>query len=399
MWGEFSFGREKPLKRCLTSKLAAFFIPHWLKPRFAWTRWFHQNRGELVQVEIHPTWWPCRVVGRHLLAEPGRPLLALLALVEFGTNGKCGEAWAGWRALCYPSSPCLPLSLQSTSHSESNTEPQRRDAARFRITPLPHLPTRALWSRFLDPPILSWLWVRGKRRENLQSSASTGLLATSSRSAFLRHCDFNCGCINTKWLHCSRRWWERELCILTALRQNFSGTATHRQGTNSTQPSLFSCTITFSTRIRNGRRLLGKMDVPSQPPSIFRPPWSWWQKAIRGRIWAQVVLLKSTMWRVWGGPESPTATSMIEDRWIIKSHSWSQHFTGNWLSQVSHLRYVWTNRSAFGISEECRKVQRRHFCRLFFGGGALPSAKWKELSLLGFSDAPPHLCSCGKSEL
>ena len=319
--------------------------------------------------------------------------------VEFGTNGKCGEAWAGWRALCYPSSPCLPLSLQSTSHSESNTEPQRRDAARFRITPSPHLPARALWSRFLDPPASSRLWVRGKRRENLQSLASTGLLATSSRSAFLRHCDFNCGCINTKWLHCSRRWWERELCILTALRQNFSGTATHKAPTNPTQPSLFSCTITFSTRIRNGRRLLGKMVVPSRPPSIFRPPWSWWQKAIRGRIWAQVVLPKSTMWRVWGGPESPTATSMIEDRWIIKSHSWSQHFTGNWLSQVSHLRYVWTNRSAFGISEECRKVQRRHFCRLFFGGGALPSAKWKELSLLGFSDAPPHLCSCGKSEL
>ena len=96
----------------------------------------------------------------------GGPSSSPCPVVEFGTNGKCGEAWAGWLALCYPSSPCLPLSLQSTSHSESNTEPQRRDAARFRITPPPHLPTGALWSRFLDPPVSSRLWVRGKRREN-----------------------------------------------------------------------------------------------------------------------------------------------------------------------------------------------------------------------------------------
>ena len=89
------------------------------------------KRGELVQLEIHLTWWPCRVVGGHLLAEPGRLLLSPLCPLEFGTNGKCGEAWAGWRALCYPSSPCLPLSLQSTSHSESNTEAQRRDASRL----------------------------------------------------------------------------------------------------------------------------------------------------------------------------------------------------------------------------------------------------------------------------
>ena len=67
--------------------------------------------------------------------------------------------------------------------------------------------------------------------------------------------------------------------------------------------------------------------------------------------------------------------------------------------EIDYLKCLTFNRSAVGIPEECRKVQRRHFCRLFFGGGALPSAKWKELSLLGFSDAPPHLCSCGKSEL
>ena len=51
---------------------------------------------------------------------------------------------------------------------------QHRGTTSRCLTPLPHLPARALWSRFLDPPVSPRLWVRGKRRENLQSSGLLG---------------------------------------------------------------------------------------------------------------------------------------------------------------------------------------------------------------------------------
>ena len=154
-WGAFEALPHK--------QVGCFFIPQDLHEPDGFTKegragaaW---NTPNLVAMEGGRRTLTCRTWEAPLPSSP-------CPVVEFGTNGKCGEAQAGWLALCYPSSPCLPLSLQSTSHSESNTEPQRRDAARFRITPPPHLPTGALWSRFLDPPVSSRLWVRGKRREN-----------------------------------------------------------------------------------------------------------------------------------------------------------------------------------------------------------------------------------------
>ena len=193
------------------------------------------KRGELVQLEIHLTWWPCRVVGGHLLAEPGRPLL--LSLPSGGVWHKW-QMWGGLGWLAGALLSVIPLPPPVTAIYFSFRIQHRGTTSRC-CAVQDHASASSSNSSSLKPfpwsaPLVQTL---GERKKKAKYSASTGLLATSSRSAFLRHCDFNCGCINTKWLHCSRRWWERELCILTALRQNFSGTATH-QPTNPTQPAL-----------------------------------------------------------------------------------------------------------------------------------------------------------------
>ena len=157
----------------------------------------------------------------------------------------------------------------------------------------------------------------------------------------------------------------------------------------------FSCTITFSARIRNGCRLLGKMAVPSRPPSIFRPPRGRGGKKQSGEEFEQRSFFSSQQCDAFEGGLSPPQRLP----WLRTAGLLNLIRDPNISQEIDYLKCLTFNRSAVGISEECRKVQRRHFCRLFIGGGALPSAKWKELSLLAFSDAPPHLCICGKSEL
>ena len=92
-----------------------------------------------MQLEIHPTWWPWRVVGGHLLAEPGRllspPLLAQWwSLAQMANVGRLGLA--GWRsAIRHPlASPChCNLLLIPNPTPSHNVEMPRASRSRLRL--------------------------------------------------------------------------------------------------------------------------------------------------------------------------------------------------------------------------------------------------------------------------
>ena len=122
------------MKHCLTSKLAAFLFH-----KICMNQMVSPKRGELVQLEIHLTWWPWRVVGGHLLAEPGRllspPLLAQWwSLAQMANVGRLGLA--GWRsAIRHPlASPChCNLLLIPNPTPSHNVEMPLASGSRLRL--------------------------------------------------------------------------------------------------------------------------------------------------------------------------------------------------------------------------------------------------------------------------